>query len=60
MKGESEMDKKELENAIREYLKQHASLSVLCYPEEGGYTKVRVGLWLDNEEIANASDVFIQ
>ena len=54
------MDKEELENAIREYLKQHASLSVLCVPEGDGYTKVRVGLWLDNEEIANASDVFIQ
>lgn len=54
------MDKEELENAIREYLKQHASLNVLCDSEEGGYMKVRVGLWLDNEEIADASDVFIQ
>lgn len=53
------MDKKELENAIKEYLKQHASLSVTCDPEGDGYMKVRVGLWLDNEEIADASDSII-
>ena len=53
------MDKEELENAIREYLKQHASLSVLCDPEGGGEWDVRVGLWLDNEEIADSSDTII-
>ena len=51
------MDKEELENAIREYLKQHASLSIMCDQEGDGHLKVRVGLWLDNEEIANASDI---
>ena len=50
------MEKKELENAIKEYLTQHASLSVLCDQDGDGHLKVRVGLWLDNEEIADASD----
>ena len=59
MEGETEMDKKELENAIKEYLMQHASLSVICDPEGDGQVKVRVGLWLDNEEIADASDSII-
>ena len=53
------MNKEELENAIKEYLKQHASLSVTCDPEGGGYTKVRVCLWLDKEKIADASDSII-
>ena len=50
------MEKEELENAIKEYLTQHASLSVMCDPEGGGYMRVRVGLLLDNEEIADDSD----
>ena len=53
------MDKGELENAIREYLTQHASLSVMCDSEGDGHVKVRVGLWLDNEEISDASDSII-
>lgn len=53
------MAKEELENAIREYLKHHASLSVLCDPEGGGEWDVRVALWLDNEKIADASDTII-
>jgi len=53
------MDKEKLENAIKEYLTQHARLSVMCDPEGDGYMKVSVGLWLDNEEIANSSDTII-
>ena len=47
---------KELESFIKEYLSQHASLSVLCDQDGDGHLKVRVGLWLDKEEIADASD----
>ena len=57
--GELKWKKEELENAIKEYLTQHASLSVICYPEGDGHVKVRVGLWLDKEEIADASDSII-
>ena len=53
------MDKEELETAIGEYLAQHARLSVTCDPEGDGHVKVRVGLLLDNEEIADASDTII-
>lgn len=53
------MDKEELENAIKEYLTQHASLSVMCDQEGDGHLKVRVGLWLDKDEIADASDTII-
>ena len=53
------MDKEELENAIKEYLTQHASLSVTCDPEGDGHVKVRVGLLLDNMEIADSSDTII-
>lgn len=53
------MDKEELENAIKEYLTQHVRLSVMCVPEGDGHMKVSVGLWLDNEEIANSSDTII-
>jgi hypothetical protein len=53
------MDKEELENAIREYLTQHASLSLACDPEGDGYMKVSVGLYLDGEEIAGASDTIL-
>ncbi len=51
--------KEELENAIKEYLTQHASLCVMCDPEGGGYVRVRVSLLLDNKEIADASDSII-
>ena len=50
------MGKEELEITIREYLTQHASLSVMCDQDGDGHLNVRVGLWLDNEEIAHASD----
>ena len=50
------MEKEELENIIKEYLTQHASLSVMCGQEGDGHVNVRVGLLLDNEEIADASD----
>jgi hypothetical protein len=53
------MEKEELENTIKEYLRQHASLSVMCDPEGDGHMKVRVGLWLDKDEIADASDSII-
>lgn len=59
LRKETEMNKKELENIIKEYLKQHASLSVMCDPEGGGEWNVRVGLWLDNEKIADSSDTII-
>ena len=53
------MDNEELENAIKEYLTQHASLCVTCDPEGDGHLEVRVALLLDNKEIADASDTII-
>lgn len=53
------MDKEKLENAIKEYLTKHVRLSVICDPEGDGHVKVSVGLWLDNDEIANSSDIII-
>lgn len=50
------MGKEELETAIKEYLTQHASLSILCDQDGDGHLNVRVGLLLDNDEIAYASD----
>ena len=53
------MNREELENTIKEYLTQHASLSVTCDPEGDGHLKVRVGLLLDEDEITDASDTII-
>lgn len=50
------MKKEELENAIKEYLMHHASLSIMCNQEGDCSMKVCVSLWLDDQKITDASN----
>lgn len=50
------MEKEEFENAIREYLMNHVGFNVMCEPDGDGRLRVHISMWLDNQNIADASD----
>ena len=50
------MKKEELENAIKEYLMHHASLSIMHKQEGDCRMTVSVSLLLDGQKIADASN----
>ena len=50
--------KEELENFIKEYIKDNLKVSVLCNGAGDGYMMVNVSLSLDDEEIAVEHDGF--
>lgn len=46
----------ELQGLVKQYLKEYLTVEITVNSDDTGYTKVRVGLYLEGEFICEASD----